>query len=285
MTAGALLSPRDLVRAPHADDRRRNRPRARAHREVERARAGRRRGAAFARPPRRPRSAARRDARSRCAARRRSATRSSTKRCRRCRTSAPAARGATPTASTGSATIFSSSTTRERTRAQIVGTYRLLRHEIARAPRRLLQRRRVRHRAAPCAQVRARFLELGRSCVLPRLSQQAGARASVARGVGLRAHARHRRDARLREPRRHRPGAARAAAFVPASPRAASAEWRVRALPRATRVAMDRAAARQRSTRGRRSARCRRSSKAICGSARWSATAPSSTVSSARPTS
>ena len=48
---------------------------------------------------------------SRCGARRRFATRSSTRRCRRCRTHARVRRGATPTASTGSATMFSSSTT------------------------------------------------------------------------------------------------------------------------------------------------------------------------------
>ena len=80
-----------------------------------------------------------------------------------------------------------------------------------------------------------RFLELGRSCVLPALSQQAHGRAALARHLDLCPAPPHRRDDRLREPRGHRSAKARPAAELPASLRRAPEPWRVRALDRPLR--------------------------------------------------
>ena len=159
----------------------------------------------------------------RSGARRRFAIASSTRRCRRSPISAPGRRAATPIASTASATIFSSSTTpaaasRFGAQPEIVGTYRLLRQEVAErhggfysagefdlAPL-------LRAQAAICS-----FLELGRSCVLPAYRNK---RTLELLWHGIWAYvlqARRRRDDRLRQPGRHRSRTARAAAFLPAS--------------------------------------------------------------------
>ena len=127
-------------------------------------------------------------------------------------------------------------------------------------------------------------LELGRSCVLAGLSQQAHARAPLARHLGLCAEAR--RDVMIgcaslegTDPER----LALPLSFLHHHRRAPE-EWRV-ARMRDRRVEMNRMPAGGDRRRGRRSARCRRSSRAISGSAPSSATAPSSTGSSARSTS
>ena len=102
----------------------------------------------------------------------------------------------------------------------VVGTYRLLRQDMARAACRLLQRGRVRHRGAAGAPSR-RALPRARPLLrAAALSQQAHRRAAVARHLELCAAAPARRDDRLRQPRGHRSGRARAAAVVPASLRA-----------------------------------------------------------------
>ncbi len=110
----------------------------------------------------------------RCAAPRNCAGTSSTRRCKPSPTAPPASPGATSTPSTPSATTSSSSTTPSPSapalgapRPAIVGTYRLLRQEVAErnggfytASEFDISGLLARHRGK-------RFLELGRSCVLP----------------------------------------------------------------------------------------------------------------------
>ena len=155
------------------------------------------------------------------AAPRRCATASSTRRCRRSpiaharvaarhrslrRRLRPSARarplGAAPPARCGSAPKSSAPTGCSARRSP--------------SARRFLHGGRIRHRAAARAQAASalpRARPLLRAGALP---QQAHGRAPLARHLGLCADARRRRDDRLREPGRHRPGPARRAALLPA---------------------------------------------------------------------
>ena len=102
------------------------------------------------------------------------------------------------------------------------------------------------------------FLELGRSCVLAALSQQAHARAALARHLGLCADARRRRDDRLRQPGRHRSRPARSAAVASSTIMHARRRNGRSARRGDLRVEMNRMPLARDRCRARRSGRCRR---------------------------
>ena len=101
---------------------------------------------------------------------------------------------------------------------QIVGTYRLLRHDVARLHGGFYSVERVRHRAADRAQAAAQLPGARTLLRAPALPQQAHGGAPLARHLVLRARQRDRRHDRLRQPRGHRSGSPRASAQLPASP-------------------------------------------------------------------
>ena len=127
---------------------------------------------------------------------------------------------ATSTATTRSAITSGARSCRPRQPRRQAGGGRHLPAAAATAggrPRRLLHRRRIRHRRparAPRQPAIPRARPLLRAGALP---QQAHGRTALARHPRLSAAEPLRRDDRLRQPRRHRAQAARAAAVVPAS--------------------------------------------------------------------
>ena len=125
------------------------------------------------RPHRLARSAARRARRARSGRRSGYATRSSTRRCRRCPARSPCCRAATRTPSTRSSTICSWSIAatpddgRRWRRSTVVGTYRVLRQEVADLYDGFYTQ--GEYDIAPLIQAKGAgysFMELGRSCVL-----------------------------------------------------------------------------------------------------------------------
>ena len=141
--------------------------------------------------------------------------------------------GATPTVSTRSATICWCSTRRlpGPDHRRIVGTYRLLRQEIAAAAGGFYSEDEFELTDAVARHPGQRFLELGRSCVLPEYRSKRTIEVAVAGHLGLYQPLRHRRDDRLRLVPRHRAGGAcRGAVLSRAITAAPSPDWDVRAV-------------------------------------------------------
>ncbi len=144
-----------------------------------------------------------------------------------------------------------------RARPKVVGTYRLLRGEVAERHAGFYSEGEYEPGADPGGKGHRRLLELGRSCVLKPYRSK---RTVELLWQGIYAYVLHppdRRADRLRQPGRHGSGPAGPAALVPAPPCPRPEAWRARALPERA-VAMDRLPREAVDPKAARCRRCRR---------------------------